>query len=99
VSDERNNDIYHVMSNEIAAAREVPPPSAAGKNAVYLVINNGEEIPPGGGDGGADLRPIEFSDDALGAALSAELGSGWRSMPDGRWWHWNGQAWETERDA
>jgi len=66
---------------------------------VRLVLNNGVEVPrkaPPDGDG-PDIRPVEFSDDALAKLLSERLGADWRCTPDGEWRRWSGRLWEADR--
>lgn len=51
----------------------------------------------GGGDGSEpDLRPVQFSDDAIARALSEQLGAEWRHA-GGDWYRWNGRRWMVEK--
>ena len=71
-----------------------------GVKGVYLVVDNSEEIATpkeGGGDGGEPLRPVEYSDDALAAELSRDLGDDWKCISANEvWHHWTGARWERE---
>lgn len=62
-------------------------------------LDQAETLGPLTGDGeggGADLRPVEYSDDAMGAHLVERLGDKWRALPDGTWRKWNGKFWEFD---
>lgn len=59
---------------------------------VVALFEGAAEAPPAGPGGGEEPRPIEFSNDALAALLSDDLGPDWRHVP-AQWLYYNGAAW------